>query len=106
LHFADGGLAVAGALAWGVGPAFEDVGDIDLVTSEAHRFDDACQQLAGGSDEWLALAVFIHAGRFANKHERGMNVSHSKHDVFPAGGQVGTFYTDGGAGAQGGHGGF
>jgi len=48
--------------------AFHDVSDVDIFPAQTHSFDHVGEQLAGATDERLALRVFIGAGAFTHEH--------------------------------------
>ena len=51
-------------------PAFDDIGDIDVLALEPHAFgDDIGEQLAGPADERLALQIFVTPRPFADEHQ-------------------------------------
>ena len=54
------------------GPALDDVGDVDVLTRQAHALGDHVgEQLAGGADEGLAGAVLVGARGLADEHQPG-----------------------------------
>jgi hypothetical protein len=69
------GIAIAGRT------ALHDVGDVDLLAREAHGSDDLRQQLAGASDERLALFVFIGPRAFPDEHQRRLGIPYSENQV-------------------------
>ncbi len=81
-HLVGGRLAVAGGLAERIGPALQDVADIDVRPLQAHGLDDFGEQLAGLADKRFALFVFVRARRLANEHERGVNAADAKDNRF------------------------
>jgi len=87
-HFGGPGLAVAGRAGRHVGPAFQDVGDVNRVAAESHRLDDFREQLPGFADERLALAILIGAGRLADKHEFGAGIANTENDLAARRGEV------------------
>ena len=91
LHFLGRRLAVAGGLAGSVGPALEDVGDIDRIAGQPHGLDDPREQLAGLADEGFALFIFVGARGFADEHEFGVDIADAEDHVFARGGQVRAF---------------
>ena len=52
--------------------ALERVEDKDFLALEAAGIDDPRQELTGPADEWLALPIFILAGRFAAEGDIGI----------------------------------
>jgi hypothetical protein len=91
LHFCGRGLAVAGRLAGRVGPAFQNVRDVNIAALQAHGLDNFREQLPGSAHERLALPVFVRARRFADEHELRVNVADAEHDVFARGCKVRAF---------------
>src|SRR5688572_8107835 len=75
LDFVGFGIAVAGR------PAFDDVGDVDLIAREADGLDDLRQQLSGAADERLTALVFFLAGRLADEHQPRFGVADAKDDL-------------------------
>src|SRR5262245_56876547 len=65
-------------------PALDDVRDVDILASEADRFDDLGEQLTGTADERLTLNVFVAARRLAGEHQVGLWMSDAEHDLPPA----------------------
>ena len=53
------------------GATLEDVGDIDIFPLEINGFEHGVEESPRASDEGLALAVFVGAGRFADEHPVG-----------------------------------
>src|SRR5262245_47906204 len=47
---------------------FHDVGDVDLLTIQACRFERAIEQLTGGADERTARSIFLIPRLFADEH--------------------------------------
>src|SRR5688572_16798079 len=62
-------------------PAFDHVGDVDLLASQADRLDDLRQQLPGAADERLAALVFFFAGRFAHEHQPRLRIANAENDL-------------------------
>ncbi len=103
-HFSVGGFPIAGDLAWGIGTAFEDVGDVDLIPTEFHGGEDAGEEFPGGTDEGFAEVILVGAGGFADEQDLGLRIAGSEHDVFPGGGQCGASGAGECAGLEGGEG--
>ena len=64
-------------------PAFENVGDENVLPFKAHRHDHARKQLPGPAHEWLAFLVLIRAGGFADKHEPCAGSAHAEYGLCP-----------------------
>ena len=77
------GLRLPGSLAGSVGPAFQNVADIDRVPGQAHGLYDLGQQLAGPAHKWLALLIFVGSGSLSNEHEFRLQAAHPKYHVPP-----------------------
>src|SRR5205807_683845 len=58
-------------------------GRIGLLSRKADGGQDFVEQLPGGSDERLALAVLPEAGAFADEHGLGLGVSHPEDQLDP-----------------------
>ena len=72
-------------------PAFQNVGDIDLVASQAHSLGDHVgQELAGPADERLALTIFVGARGLADEHQPRLGGPGAEDGLGPCLGQVGT----------------
>ena len=83
IHFLEGGRAVFGR------PAFEDVGDEDLVAAQAHALGDHVrQELAGAADERLALPVFVGARSLTDEHQSGLGRAGAENGLRSRLGQV------------------
>jgi len=78
----------------GVGPAFQDVCDVNVLARETHRGDDFCQKLAGSPYERLALRVFVRSGRFADEHQVGIRIANSKNRLPSRACEMRTFQTN------------
>jgi hypothetical protein len=65
-----------------------DVGDVDIVAGQAHGGDDAGEKFAGGTDEGLALFVFVESGSLADEHEVGVGVAGAEDSLGARGGEV------------------
>ena len=81
-HFVGCGLAVAGGLAGRVGPAFQNVRDVDVRARKSGGLDDFREQLSGATDERLALFVFVRARRFTDEHQLRVNAPDTEYDIF------------------------
>lgn len=81
LHLLRSGGAITAGRAWRVGPALQDVGDINRIAAEAHGCDDFGQQLPRPPYEWFTLCVLVHARRFADKHQIGIRMANSKNGL-------------------------
>ena len=71
-HLVAGGRAVAIALGLLVvhhGTELADVGDIHIAALQAHRLDDAGEELPGDADEGFALLFLVRARGFADEHD-------------------------------------
>ena len=69
-------------------PAFDDVGDINILPAgQAHRGEHFIQQLAAAADERLALQILVFAGAFPHKQHLRLRVAHPKHHVMPRSGE-------------------
>ena len=101
-HLVGGRFAVAGGLAGRVGPAFQNVADINVRALQSGGLDDFGQQLAGPADEGLGLFIFIRPRRLADEHELGVNAADAEHDVFARGREMRAFHAGQRACAQGG----
>src|SRR5947199_10862383 len=64
LHLLRRWWSISRRASWHVGSRLEDVRDVNLVATEAHRLDDLRQQLTRATNERLALSIFIRARRF------------------------------------------
>jgi hypothetical protein len=73
-----------------VGPALEDVRNVDLVSAETHRLDDLGEELAGASDKWLSLLVFIFSWRLTHEHQLSLGIAHAKDDLGAGFHEIGT----------------
>ena len=65
------------------GTAFEDVGDVHLRALHSDLTKEGVEQLAGGSDEGLALKIFVLTWRLADEHEPGLRVTDAEDDLGP-----------------------
>ncbi len=68
--------------------AFEDVGDVHLISGETNPLEELSEELTCLSHKGSALEVFLPPGGLAYKHELGMGVSLAKDQVvsgFPQG---------------------
>ena len=74
-----------------VRPAFKDVRDVNVFSREIHRLNNFCQQLSGASDEWFALLIFVHTGRFTDEHQIGVGISYSEYCLRAGAGEMLTF---------------
>lgn len=83
--FVDGGAAVVGGLVLHRGAIFTDVGEVDFVAGEAHRFENLGEFLAGRADEGGFLAFLVVAGGFADEHDVGIGVSGGEDEVVAEG---------------------
>ena len=81
LHLLRGGLAIARGLARRIGPALQDVGDVNCLALKTHGLDDLRQELPGLAHERFALLIFIRARSFADKHDLGIDVADTEYDV-------------------------
>ena len=57
----------------------EDVGNVDVAAFEPHGVDYFVEQLAGGTDERLALAFLLGSRRFTDEHQRRMRIADCEH---------------------------
>ena len=69
------GIAIVGR------STFQDIADVDIVASEAHGFDDLCEQLAGSTYEWEALLVFGCSWGLAHEDDACVGVALAGHDI-------------------------
>src|SRR5258708_786320 len=76
-HLLGQGVAVAG------GPAFDDVGDVDLVAVDADVAEQLVQQLPRRAHEQLNLEVLVLPGRLTNDHDPGVSAPNSRHRLGP-----------------------
>src|SRR3546814_4120477 len=60
---------------WSSDVCSSDLGDIDPPAVEADGRQHAVEQLPGGTDEGLALAVLLAARRLADDHDAGFRVA-------------------------------
>ena len=74
-HFLGGRFPVVDGLIFGGGTKFADVGNVDLVTGEAHGGKDLVKFDAGGADEGFAFLFVVVAGGFAHEHEVCFGIS-------------------------------
>mgnify|MGYP003678961626 CR=1 FL=1 len=61
---------------------FADVGDINEVAGETHRFEDLVELGSGGADEGFALEFVMIAGGFSDEHEVGLRISAGEDEGF------------------------
>lgn len=67
--------------------ALDDIADVNLVAAQFDGFDNACEQLPGGSDKRPSLPVFLKARAFADKDQLGLGIALSEYDPFALPGQ-------------------
>jgi len=91
-HLVGRGLAVAAGTGGHIGPAFQNVGDINIAAGKSGRLDDAREQLSRRTDEWFALFIFVRARRFADEHQLRVNAADAEHDVLARRREVWTFH--------------
>src|SRR6266550_158567 len=92
LHFHRRRCPVTRGAGWHVGPAFQNVGNVHVATCEPHCFNYSREQLAGATDEWLALCIFICTWRFADKHHIGVWITHPEHSLCARTGKMRAFH--------------
>lgn len=66
--------------------AFEDVHNIDVGALPAASFDDLGEKLPGTAHEWFALAIFVGAWSFAEKHDSWLRVADTEDCLSPRAG--------------------
>src|SRR5262249_41362646 len=67
-YFAHSGRAVVR------GPAFDDVGDEEVVAVDARAFEHLIEEAAGGADEWAPALIFFAARGLADQHDPGRSL--------------------------------
>ena len=85
-----GGFAVAAGVGGHIGPAFENIGDVDLLSGELHGCKHFRQEISCPADKRFPLLILICAGSFADKHEAGFGVTNTEDNLGPCFGKVGT----------------
>src|SRR5215210_5523043 len=68
-------IAVAGRA------ALDHVGDEHLVALEPDLLEQAIQELAGATDEGLALPILLRSRGLADEHELGVGVARAEHEL-------------------------
>src|SRR5438477_2180749 len=68
LHFTRRWRPIAERTRRCVGPAFQNISDVDFLPGEAHRLNNSREQLTCAPNKWFALFVLINAGGFADEH--------------------------------------
>ncbi len=63
--------------------ALHDVGDVHVVAREAHALDELGEELAGATDEGLALEVFLLARALADEQQVGVGTADAEHHLRP-----------------------
>ena len=63
------------------GAAFENIGNVDLVSVNAYRVEIFIEKLASRADEGNAGLIFLLSGCLADEHESGCRLSHAENDV-------------------------
>lgn len=99
-HFLRSWLAISGGLAGRVGPAFQNVGDVNVRARKSGGLDDFREQLSGATDERFALFVFIRARRFADEHQLRVNAPDAEYNIFARRCEVRAFHANQSAFAQ------
>ena len=89
-HFVAGGFAVAAGVGGHIGPAFENIGDVDLLSGELHSCKHFRQEISCPADKRFPLLILICAGSFADKHEAGFGVANTEDNLGPCFGKVWT----------------
>lgn len=62
-------------------PTFDHVANVNLVSTQTHRFDHLREQLARSTDERQSLDIFVAARPFTDKDELCVLDAGAKHDV-------------------------
>src|SRR5439155_23191124 len=88
LHLHRRGYAISKSARWRIWPALQDIGDIDVFAREVHRLENFRQQLSCTADEWFTLFIFIHAGRFADKHQVRIRTSYAENGLCARAGEM------------------
>ena len=83
LHFERRGRPVAEVAGRCIGPAFQNIGNVNFLAAEAHCLYDSREQLAGASDKWFALFILVDTGCFANEHQLRVRVSYAEDRLRP-----------------------
>ncbi len=73
--FARRRIAIAGR------PAFEDIGDVNLLARQTDRTQHGIQELTGPAHKGLTLAILIGARRFADNEPFRPLVAHAEHSL-------------------------
>ncbi len=61
--------------------ALDNVCNVNIFPTQAHRLDHVIEQLTGTAHEWLALHIFIRSRSFSDKHEISFRIAHAEHDL-------------------------
>ena len=85
-----GGFAVAAGVGGHIGSAFENIGDVDLLSGELHGCKHFRQEISCPADKRFSLLILICAGSFADKHEAGFGVANTEDNLGPCFGKVWT----------------
>jgi len=88
-----------------VGPAFQNVRDINVRARKPGGQNNFRQQLPRRADERFALLVFIRTRRLADEHQLRINAPDAEHDVLARRREVRAFHARQRAFAQRGEGG-
>ena len=78
LHFTRRGRPIAEGTGRCVGPAFQNISDVDFFPGEAHRLNNSGEQLTCAPNKWFALFVLISAGCFADEHQFCIRISYAE----------------------------
>ena len=60
---------------------FGGVGDVHVLATKPHRFDDAIEQLAGSPNERLPLQILVMPGGLTNEHQVRVRAADTKHNL-------------------------
>jgi len=70
--------------------AFYNIADIDFLALHSNKLNHPIQQLAGASDKWQSLGIFVSPRAFADKNELSVRISLAKNNRVSPSGQPAT----------------
>ena len=97
LHLLRRWRTVAGTATRHVGPAFQNIRDVNFRAREPHRLDNFRQQLSRASHERLAARIFIRPRRFADEHQFRVRIADTENGLGARAGEMRAFRADGDA---------
>src|SRR5690606_23354538 len=62
-------------------PRLQDVCDEHLLARQSGALEHCVEELPCAADEWFALAVLFHAGRFADHHPLSRAIAHAEYGL-------------------------